>query len=164
NDVGAARVELTALDKGGNSATASATVNVAGIVPKPVIGASAGAVTLGYGPQEVTLSASDGAGSRAPLFTWSPAAGLSTASGPVTTFTPTAAGTFAFTAQAGNENGCYGAATVTVPVIDARCGDGKVLVCEKTGSTKNPATQLCIAPNAVAAHLRKGDTLGACGN
>lgn len=164
NDVGAARVELTAVDKGGNSASGSATVNVLGVVPKPVISASASSIALGYGPQEVTLTASDRAGSRAPLFTWSPAGGLSTASGPVTTFAPTAAGTFAFTAQAGNENGCYGAATVTIPVIDARCGDGKVLVCEKTGSAKNPGAQLCISSNAVAAHLRKGDTLGACGN
>jgi tetrahydromethanopterin S-methyltransferase subunit E len=37
-----------------------------------------------------------------------------------------------------------------------------VAVCHKTGSASNPSSQVCIAPNAVEAHLRKGATLGAC--
>jgi uncharacterized lipoprotein YddW (UPF0748 family) len=167
-DIGAARVELAAIDKGGNSAVAAATVNVVGSVPQPVIGVGGGlpanTIALGYGAQSVTLTATDSAANGgATSFSWSPAAGLSNASGAVTSFTPSAPGTFTFTAQAMSETGCPAAATVTIPVIDARCENDKVLVCNKTGSSSNPSAQLCIAPNAVAAHLRKGDTLGACG-
>jgi uncharacterized lipoprotein YddW (UPF0748 family) len=167
-DIGANRVELTAIDKAGNTASGAATVNVLGSVPQPAISVSAtglpgNTIALGYGVQGVTLSAADGAaGGASTAFSWSPAAGLSTAQGATTSFAPTAAGSFAFTAQGINENGCVGAATVTIPVIDARCGNDKVLVCEKTGSAKNPARQLCISPNAVAAHLDKGDSIGAC--
>lgn len=162
SDIGTARVQLTATDKGGSTASGEATVNVQGIVPKPAITASAAMIALGYGSQSVQLSASDSAGSSAPLFTWSPAEGLSTAEGPVTAFTASAAGLFSFTAKVGNENGCYGSATITVPVIDARCGDDKVSVCQKTGNGKQH--QICISSNAVEAHLRKGDSLGACTN
>jgi uncharacterized lipoprotein YddW (UPF0748 family) len=162
-DIGANRVELSAIDKAGNVASASATVNIVGSVPQPAISVSGATIALGYGPQSVTLTAADGAaGGASTSFSWSPAAGLSTSDGSATTFAPTAAGSFAFTAQGISENGCVGAATVTIPVIDARCENDKVLVCQKTGSGKNPATQLCIAPNAVAAHLNKGDSLGAC--
>jgi uncharacterized lipoprotein YddW (UPF0748 family) len=172
-DIGANRVELTALDKGGNTASASAVVNVVGSVPQPVInvtrsdstatGLPANVIALGYGAQSVTLAASDRAGASSSSYTWSPAGGLSAASGASTAFMPLAAGSFGFTAQAVNENGCVGAATVTIAVIDARCDNDKVQVCHRTGSGKNPSEQLCISPNAVAAHLRKGDTLGACG-
>ena len=169
-DIGAARVELAAIDKGGNSAVAAATVNVVGSVPQPVISVSgsdsglpANTIALGYGAQSVTLEVADSAANGgATSFSWSPAAGLSSANGAVTSFTPSAAGLFTFTAQAMSENGCPAAATVTIPVIDARCENDKVLVCNKTGSGRNPSAQLCISPNAVAAHLRKGDTLGAC--
>ncbi|MFL6673777.1 MAG: family 10 glycosylhydrolase [Massilia sp.] len=168
-DIGANRVELTAVDKGGNTASATAVVNVVGSVPQPAITVTRGdtlsgnLIALGYGAQSVTLAASDLVAGSGTSFTWSPADGLSAASGATTTFAPTGAGTFAFTAQAVNENGCVGAAKVTLQVIDARCENDKVLVCNKTGSHDNSSTRLCISPNAVAAHLRKGDTLGACG-
>jgi uncharacterized lipoprotein YddW (UPF0748 family) len=172
-DIGANRVELTATDKAGNSASSGAVVNVLGSVPQPVIGVTrsdvtntglpASTIALGYGAQSVTLTAVDrAAGGAGTGFSWSPAGGLSTATGATTAFAPAAAGVYTFTAQGMNGNGCVGAATVTIPVIDARCDNDKVLVCQKTGSAKNPAQQLCISPNAVAAHLSKGDSLGSC--
>jgi len=47
--------------------------------------------------------------------------------------------------------------TVTVSVIDVRCGDkkDKVFVCHKD-------KMICISPNAVPAHLAHGDKLGNC--
>jgi hypothetical protein len=171
-DIGAQRVELTATDKAGNTALAAAVVNVQGRVPQPVIAVSradatdtglpANAIVLGYGAQSVTLTASDGGAAGGDSYAWSPAGGLSATSGAVTSFAPTVAGSYTFTVQAVSENACAATASVTIPVIDARCENDKVQVCHKTGSAKKPAHGLCISPNAVAAHLRKGDTLGAC--
>jgi uncharacterized lipoprotein YddW (UPF0748 family) len=174
-DIGAQQVTLSVTDKGGNVAGGEAIVRVEGHVPQPVVsvtrgageetGLPAGTIALGYGPQSVQLGASDTAGSSS--FTWSPAAGLSTSSGPVTTFTATSAGSFSFVAQAASPEACFAQASGTVKVIDARCGNGnKVLVCHKTGSAGsagNPATQICVSPNAVPAHVRKGGTVGVCG-
>ncbi|MET0982076.1 MAG: family 10 glycosylhydrolase [Telluria sp.] len=168
-DIGARQVALTALDKAGLSATGTATVNVVGRIPQPAIavsrtdatptGAPDNAIVLGYGAQSVTLSAADaGPGTS---FAWNPAAGLS-ASGATANFAPGGAGTFTFTAQAISANGCPAVATVTVPVIDARCGDGKVAVCHKPGKEGGNAGTVCVAPDAVPAFLRKGDTLGRC--
>ena len=161
SDIGTQRVQLTALDKGGHEASAEASVQVLGTMPQPEVSAGPAAITLGYGPQSVSLTASDKAGGSAE-YAWSPAAGLSTTSGAVTSFTPTSAGSFSFTVQAASPQGCFAQASVTVPVVDARCGDGKVAVCHKTGSSANPASQVCVAPGAVEAHLSNGATLGAC--
>jgi len=170
SDIGAQKVVLSAVDKGGNSASAESTVQVLGHVPQPSIsvtpaagdatGLPSNTIALGYGPQSVTLSASDAAG--ASTFSWSPAGGLSSAVGAVTSFAPTAAGSFSFTAQAASPESCFAQATATVNVIDARCGEGKVMVCNKTGSESNPGTQVCVSPNAVPAFLKKGSVLGAC--
>jgi uncharacterized lipoprotein YddW (UPF0748 family) len=171
-DIGAQRVALTATDKGGNIASASAVVNVLGRVPHPAVGVSradaaetglpANAIALGYGAQTVTLTATDGGAAGGDSYAWSPSTGLSTTSGAVTSFAPAAAGSYTFTVQAVSENACAATASVTIPVIDVRCENDKVQVCHQAGSSKKPVHGLCIAPNAVAAHLRKGDTLGAC--
>src|SRR4051812_10028370 len=39
---------------------------------------------------------------------------------------------------------------------------GKVTVCHHTGSKKHPWHEITISKNALAAHIRHGDTLGAC--
>ena len=159
-DIGARKVVLSVVDKAGLSASAEATVNVLGRVPQPLIAASANAITLGYGAQSVTLGASDaGAGTA---LTWTPAAGL-VANGATASFTPTAAGSYRFNVQAVSESGCAAQASITVPVIDARCGDGKVAVCHKPekGNAGSAGT-VCVAPSAVQAFIRKGETLGSC--
>lgn len=66
--------------------------------------------------------------------------------------------------QALSANGCPAPAMVTVSVIDARCGDGKVAVCHKPGSAGSTGrgNGICVSPNAVPAMLRQGDSLGSC--
>jgi len=169
-DIGAQQVELTAIDKAGLSASAPATVNVIGHVPQPIVevsrldatptGQPAGTIVLGYGAQSVSLRAYDadpGTG-----FAWNPAPGLA-ADGAAATFAPTGAGTFALTAQAISANGCPAPASVTVSVIDARCGNGKVAVCHKPDSAgSGRSVDICVSPNAVPAKLRQGDSLGNC--
>ncbi len=107
---------------------------------------------LGYGPQSVQLVASG-----AERYAWSPAEGLSDATAAAPVFTPMAAGRYTFTVTAYNGE-CTATASVTITVVDVRCGNGKVALCHK-GNT------LCLPASAVAAHLRNHseDRLGACG-
>jgi hypothetical protein len=69
------------------------------------------------------------------------------------------------TVTAEDENGCLAEAAMLVQVIDVVCHDEngvqKVELCHKHDGN-NPNT-LCVAPDAVAAHLAHGDILGACG-
>jgi extracellular elastinolytic metalloproteinase len=117
-------------------------------------GAAAKTIYLGYGAQSVTLTASGD-----PTFTyiWSPAKGLSnpTIANPV--FTPTAAGSYTFTVTAVSAALCTRTASVTINVIDVRCGNkfDKVIVCHK-GKLQ------CIGADGVADHLGHGDMIGAC--
>jgi uncharacterized lipoprotein YddW (UPF0748 family) len=168
-DIGTRKVVLTAIDKAGLSASGEATVNVIGRIPQPAIAvsrldatptnAAPNAIVLGYGAQSLTFTATD-AGPGTTLV-WTPAAGLA-ANGSTATFTPTAAGSYTFSVQALSENGCPAVATVTVPVTDARCGDGKVAVCHKPDKKNGNGGAVCVAPSAVQAFIRKGETLGAC--
>ncbi|MCC3159604.1 carbohydrate-binding protein [Hymenobacter sp. 15J16-1T3B] len=167
--LGAQQVILTITDIHGNAASAPATVTVIGAVPAPAIalsrtdntftGLPANTLALGYGAQQLTLTASNPTSAAdATSYQWSPATGLSSATSASPTFAPTAAGTYSFTVTATNEFGCSATASVSVEVIDARCGakNDKVLVCHNG----NP---LCLSAPAVAAHLAQhGDQLGAC--
>jgi len=170
-DIGASKVTLSAVDKGGNTASGEATVNIVGRLPAPSIqvarsgletGLPAETIALGYGPQSVSLAAVDAGGADA--YVWTPAAGLSV-NGASATFAPNGAGSFTLSVLATTENGCAASVTKTVNVIDARCGNkgDKVLVCNGTGSESNPGAQVCVSENAVPAFLKKGAKLGACG-
>ena len=166
SNIGDNQVLLSATDKAGNTGSAPAVVKVLGVIPSPAIevaGLTGNAITLGYGPQAATLNATDSAASSTSTFAWTPGDGLSATNGASVRYVPTAAGTFAFKVSAINQNGCSAEATVSVPVVDARCENDKVMLCKTTGSSTNPATQLCVSANAVPAHLRSGATLGACG-
>lgn len=59
---------------------------------------------------------------------------------------------------------CSSTDTVTVTVVDIRCGSdsNKVLVCHIPPGNPANAHTICISPNAVPAHLAHGDVLGEC--
>ncbi|WP_165768234.1 T9SS type A sorting domain-containing protein [Hymenobacter amundsenii] len=170
SDIGANPVVLTVTDVNGNRASAAATVTVIGATPVPTIvvaktsttftGLDATTIALGYGAQSVVLTASNGtSAAAATTYAWSPAAGLSNSQAANPVFVPTTAGTYTFAVRATNEFGCAASASVTITVLDARCGNNndKVLVCHK-GKT------LCVAASAVPAQLAQpGNTLAACG-
>ena len=172
---GSNTVKLTAVDNNGNVSFNYATVTVKGVAPIPAIavsrtdntftGLNANTIALGYGAQQVTLTASNStSAAAATTYKWSPATGLSSTTAASTVFTPTAAGTYTFTVTATNEFGCSATTTVKISVVDVRCGNknDKVIVCHKTGSSSNPTNDICISPNAVATHLSHGDNLGSC--
>ncbi|WP_188547366.1 T9SS-dependent M36 family metallopeptidase [Hymenobacter qilianensis] len=112
-------------------------------------------IYLGYGPQTVMLQASGDATNK---YTWTPAEGLSDATIANPIFTPTAAGTYTFTVKAVNADQCTKYASITITVVDVRCGNknDKVLVCQKQGK------EICISADAVETQLRIGGSLGAC--
>ena len=164
-NLGSNQVTLTVTDIHGNVASAPATITVVGSIPAPSIavtpastvntGGVATNLYLGYGSQSATLTAKGGVS-----YVWSPAAGLSSTTVANPVFTATTAGTFTYTVTVTNQFGCTATKTVTLRVIDARCGNknDKVLVCHN-------GHEICISPNAVPAHLdgHAGDQLGACG-
>ncbi|MBD0255077.1 MAG: hypothetical protein ICV83_05115, partial [Cytophagales bacterium] len=94
-------------------------------------GGNAKIIYLGYGPQSVTLTASNTP--AAASYAWSPAAGLSNAMIANPVFAPTKAGTYTFTVTGTNAAGCTANASVTITVIDARGTRNakKVRVCHK---------------------------------
>lgn len=163
-NLGANPVTLTATDVHGNVSSAPAVVTVVGSLPTPAIrvtpgssvytGGVASTLYLGYGPQTATLTATGGV-----QVAWSPAAGLSSSTVANPVFTATTPGTFTYTATVTNQYGCTATATVTLTVVDARCGNknDKVLVCHN-------GHEICISANAVPAHLsgHPGDQLGSC--
>ena len=59
---------------------------------------------------------------------------------------------------------CSSSDTVTVTVIDVRCGNdsNKVLVCHIPPGDPLNAHTICVSPNAIPAHLAHGDVLGEC--
>jgi hypothetical protein len=135
----------------------TAPLTVAAVATSSVFtGGDAKVVYLGYGPQTVKLQASGDASNQ---YTWSPAAGLSNANVADPVFTPTKVGSYTFTVTAVNSDQCTKTASISIKVVDVRCGTAanpKVLVCNKGRAQ-------CVTPGEVANLLRKGATLGACG-
>ncbi len=172
SNIGQNTVTLTVTDKAGNIDSAPAIVTINGRIPRPAIdvtrnntpntGLPTNTIALGYGAQTVQLTASDSTATSGTTYSWSPAAGLSSTTGANVTFAPTEAGSYTFTAEAKSESGCVSVKTVTIEVIDVRCGD-KILVFKTPGKGPNQkCIQLCVSANAVPAHLGNGASLGKC--
>ena len=169
SNIGNNKVTLTATDGSGNTSSAVFTVTVTGEIPavtisvnrtdNTVTGLPVNTIALGYGAQSLTLTATGGS-----QYIWSPSTLLSSTTGSSVTFNPKAAGVYTISVQANNQFGCISTATITLKVIDVRCGNklDKVLLCKPTGSSSNPYTEICVSPNAVPAQLKNGAVLGSC--
>ncbi|MBL7811434.1 MAG: T9SS type A sorting domain-containing protein [Bacteroidetes bacterium] len=156
-------VTLTITDPAGNSS--SCTANVAISV---ISAADAGMDRVVYygAPSAYSCAALTGTGTGGSGYTYSWTNGATTQT---TTVCPTATTTYTVTIT--DNQGCSQSDAVKVCSFDVRCSAGKsgkmdkVLVCHKTGSTKNPTEQICIAASAVADHLNNhNDYLGTCGS
>jgi endonuclease/exonuclease/phosphatase family metal-dependent hydrolase len=145
----------------GNTTSDHLPVSVRLIAGEPVV-SNAGedaVVYYGYEPlASTTLTATDAVGGTGPYtYTWSTGeTGQSIVVAPTTTITYT----LTVTDQAGN----IFVDEVTVCVVDVRCGPkgDKVAVCKVNGNSGKSNT-ICVAPQAVAAMLKNGASLGACG-
>lgn len=104
----------------------------------------------GYGNQSVTLNAIASGGGVPYTYRWSN--GASTQS---ITVSPSV--TTVYTVTVSDDHRCIVQDNVTVNVVNIQCGNNneKVLVCHN-GHT------ICIAPEAVPAHLKQGAYLGPC--
>lgn len=113
-------------------------------------------VYFGYAPEAcATLTATS---SSAISYAWSN--GFNGASQTVCPQTTTN-----YTVTVTDANGCTAQSTVTVNVIDVRCGknNDKVLICKVPPGNPSNTQQLCVSPNAVPAQLATGAYLGTCG-
>ena len=114
-------------------------------------------IYLGYGAQSVQLQANSSSTGLV-RYTWSPAAGLSNAAIANPVFTPAAAGVFKLTVTSVNSDNCSASESVTITVIDVRCGpaNDQVTLCHDGKSTR------CVKSSDVQNHLKHGDLLGTC--
>ena len=114
-------------------------------------------IYLGYGAQSVQLQANS-TSTGLVRYTWSPATGLNNAAIANPVFTPTAAGAYKLTVTSVNADNCSASESVTINVVDVRCGpsNDKVLVCHDGKDTK------CVKSSEVQNHLKHGDMLGTC--
>jgi len=156
--LGAGTYSVTVSDANGCTVSGSVTITS----PTPLL-ADAGPtaiVYVGYGPSAcATLNASASGGCPPYSYSWS--TGATTAS---TLVCPTAPTTYTVTIT--DANGCSSSDDVYVCTVDVVCGhnNDKVLVCKiPPGNPDNPHT-ICIAPDAVPAHLATGSYLGPCGS
>jgi hypothetical protein len=120
--------------------------------PKPLFVTATPDTTVyyGYGSNCIRLKADASAGVGPYTFTWLP--GGTAPNNSATTVCPTT--TTVYKVIVKDALGTADTAQVTVKVIDVRCGD-KVIVCHN-------GKELCLAQQAVAAHLQHGDKLGSC--
>ncbi|RXK58975.1 T9SS type A sorting domain-containing protein [Lacibacter luteus] len=164
--IGEHTITLTVTDNNNNVSSTTAVVTIEGAIPAPAVGVSrtdntftgtnANTVVLGYGAQQLTLTATD-ANSTLSSFVWTPATNLSSATAAVTSFAPATAGDYTYNIEATNEYGCKAVAAVALKVIDARCGNNmdKILLC-KDGKNK------CINIISVPDQMKNGYSLGGC--
>jgi hypothetical protein len=161
---------VTVTDAFGCTGTSSFTVgqpvtfnlaNMVSVSPSVAVpGHPMNTIYLGYGPQTVTLNSSATGGSGF-TFNWTTTTSTtSLGTNGSLAVSPTTTTSYIVTTM--NSLGCIDIDTVTINVIDVRCGNNnnKVKICHKGG--KFNKSSLCVDASAVASHLAHGDKLGDC--
>jgi hypothetical protein len=103
---------------------------------------------LGYGPSSLTVTANVSGGTSAYGYSWS--------NGPLTqSISVDAAGTYTVLVKDANQ--CSAQASITIKLVDVRCGNNndKVKICHN-------GKEICVTSADVQHHLDHGDHLGAC--
>jgi hypothetical protein len=122
------------------------------VTPSPTVpGQTANTIYLGYGSQQLTLSATVSTNiTGETLYSWMPQSSISNN----ITVSPQVSTTYSVTVR--DENGCNSTASQFIAVQDIRDGNkNKVFICHK-GNTQSVST------NAVPALLAQGSQLGKC--
>lgn len=173
SNIGINEVIFTATDVNGNSASTHVNVTVTGVISPADInvsrldgtytGLASNVIALGYGAQSLVLEATNGqvSGNQ---YDWVSSPYLSSLHSSKTNFNPTSAGNYQLQVAITNASGCISTKSITIQVIDARCGSkgDKVLLCKKDDKDNKKSGEICVSPNAVNAQLKNGATLGAC--
>ncbi len=166
SNIGVNEVTVTVTDNYGNVSSATANVTVIGAIPQPAItvsrtdktptGSDDNTIYLGYGAQELILTAFD-QGSTAVAYNWSPGTYLSSTFVANPVFKPVQAGQYNIEAAVTNEYGCTANASVLITVQDVRCGNNgdKVIICHN-------GDEICIEKESVQMHLTHGCRIGIC--
>ena len=120
----------------------------------PLPGMAPNTIYLGYGPQQIDLQANASGGDGNYIYSWS--TGSSSENILVSPSTTT---TYNLTVTDGN--GCEAISSITINVVDLRCGkkNDKILICH---TSKGKPTSTCVSVNQLEAHLNHGDLLGPC--
>jgi uncharacterized delta-60 repeat protein len=119
-------------------------------------GVNTNTVYIGYTvASDLTLTVQVSGGTPPYSYSWSNGATTSS----ITVF-PVVATTYTVTIR--DANGCSTTASKLVNVVDVRCGNNKVVVCNVPPGNLSNASTTCIAANAVDEQLRKGSYLGNC--
>jgi len=108
-------------------------------------------VVYGYGSNCISLNGTAAGGVAPYSYSWSPGGSSSNN----IEVCPTTTSTYTLTVE--DKNGCISVDDVTVVVNDVRCGNkmDKVLLCHN-------GAMICVAKDAVFAHLNHSDQLGSC--
>lgn len=128
---------------------------------EPVEAGRSSTIYIGYGPQSVTLTASNPTTDPAFTYNWAFVPGLSSTTVANPVFTPKTPGTYTLTVTGTNSQGCTRNTSVTIVVLDVRCGPS-FLKTNKLIEVCHNGRATCVAAASVAAHLAHGDVLGKC--
>ncbi len=118
-------------------------------------------IYLGYGSPFLVLSALPSCGNLQPggnyQYTWSTGSEW-----PLTLVSPDVPGAHTYTVTVSDNYGCSATASITINVVDIRCGNNKVKVCYiPAGNPANRKT-ICVNKLAVPVLLLTGSRLGEC--
>lgn len=105
-------------------------------------------IYVGYGPSSLTITAQPSGGTAPYSYAWSTHQTTSS-------IVVEAAGTYRVTVT--DTIGCQATATIQIDTVNVQCGNAnnKVQICHN-------GNNICVASDAVPAHLDHGDNLGAC--
>lgn len=107
-------------------------------------------IYIGYGPSSLTITAQPSGGTAPYTYAWNTSQ---------TSQSIAAATAGNYTVTITDVKGCHTMAAIRIDTLNVQCGNdnSKVMVCH---NSKN----ICVASDAVQAHLNHGDKVGACGS